>query len=221
MWCIPKASAAYVACMEDVLDLYEQPYDPKRPMVCFDEWRRALIGETRLGLPARPGKPQRFDYEYRRNGVAYLHMAFEPLTGKRYAQVLERHTMKDFAHCMKWLVDELYPQAEIIQVVLDNLPAHKPAALYVTFPPAEARRILKKLEFHFTPKHGSWLNMVEIELSVYSRSMKRHIPDRHIFEIETLALTEERNRSHSTVDWQFRCADARIKLKRLYPSVSQ
>jgi len=129
--------------MEDVLELYEQPYDTKRPMVCFDEWRRALIGETRLGLPAKPGKPQRFDYEYRRNGVAYLHMALEPLSGKRHVQMLERHTMKDFAHCMKWLVDELYPQAKIIRLVLDNLPAHKPAALYVTFPPAEARRIHK------------------------------------------------------------------------------
>lgn len=207
--------------MEDVLDLYEQPYDPKRPMVCFDEWRRALIGETRLSLPTKPGKPQRFDYEYRRNGVAYLHMVFEPLAGKRHAKVLERHTMKDFALCMKWLVDELYPQAEIIRVVLDNLPAHKPAALYVTFPPAEARRILRKLEFHFTPKHGSWLNMVEIELSVYSRSMKRFIPDRRIFEIETQALTSERNHSLSTVDWQFRSTDARIKLKKLYPSISQ
>ncbi len=207
--------------MEDVLDLYEQPYDPQRPMVCFDEWRRALISETRLSLPAQPGKPQRFDYEYRRNGVAYLHMAFEPLAGKRHAKVLERHTMQDFAHCMKWLVDDLYPHADIIRVVLDNLPAHKPAALYVTFPPAEARRILKRLEFHFTPKHGSWLNMVEIELSVYSRSMKTYIPDRHIFEIETQALTNERNHSHSTVDWRFRNADARIKLKRLYPSISQ
>lgn len=221
MWCIPKASAAYVACMEDVLDLYEQPYDPQRPMVCFDEWRRALISETRPSLPAQSGQPQRFDYEYRRNGVAYLHMAFEPLAGKRHAKVLERHTMQDFAHCMKWLVDDLYPHAKNIRVVLDNLPAHKPAALYVTFPPAEARRILKKLEFHFTPKHGSWLNMVEIELSVFSRSMKRYIPDQHIFEIETQALTNERNLSRSTVDWQFRNADARIKLKRLYPSISQ
>lgn len=221
MWCIPKASAAYVACMEDVLDLYEQPYDPQRPMVCFDEWRRALISETRLSFPAQPGKPQRFDYEYRRNGVAYLHMAFEPLAGKRQVKVLERHTMQDFAHCMKWLADDLYPNADIIRVVLDNLPAHKPAALYVTFPPAEARRILKKLEFHFTPKHGSWLNMVEIELSVYSRSMKIHIPDQPTFEIETQALTNQRNHSHSTVDWRFRNADARIKLKRLYPSISQ
>jgi transposase len=205
--------------MEDVLDLYEQPYDPKRPMVCFDEWHRALIGETRLGLPAKPGNPQRFDYEYRRNGAAYLHMAFEPLAGRRYVQVLERHTMKDFAHCMKWLVNELYPQAEIIRLVLDNLPAHKPAALYVAYPPAEARRILKKLELHFTPKHGSWLNMVESELSVYTRSMKMHILDRHTFEAETKALTKERNRSQSTVDWQFRTTNARIKLKNLYPSI--
>jgi hypothetical protein len=138
--------------------------------------------------------------------------AFEHLSGKCHVQVLERHTMIDSAHCMKWLVDELYPQAEIIRLVLDNLPAHKPAALYIAFPPAEARRILKKLEFHFTSKHGSWLNMVEIELSVYSRSMKMYIPDCHIFEVETRALTQERNHSQSTVDWQFRTADARIKL---------
>lgn len=140
--------------MEDVLDLYEQPYDPLRPQVCYDEWRRALIGETRESIPAAPGRRKRIDYEYWRNGAIYLHMLFDPLVGKRQIRVTRQHTMKDFAQCMKWLVDELYPAAEMIRVVLDNLATHKPAALYETFPPAEARRILKKLEFHYTPKHG-------------------------------------------------------------------
>lgn len=220
MWCIPEASAAYVACMEDVLDLYEQPYDPTHPVVCYDEWRRALIGETRTSLPARPGKRKRVDYEYRRNGVTYLHMLFEPLTGKRHIQVTAQHTMKEFAECMKWLVDEVYPQAETIRVVLDNFSTHKPAALYETFPPAEARRILRKLEFHYTPKHGSWLNMVEIELSVFSRTMKNYIPEEQSFRLEAQALTSERNGSNAKIIWQFRSADARIKLKQLYPSIS-
>jgi transposase len=177
MWCIPEASAEYVACMEDVLDVYEQPFDPVRPQVCYDEWRRALIGETRKSLPAEPGKRKRVDYEYRRNGAAYLHMFFEPLAGKRHIRVTSKHTMKEFAQCMQWLVDEIYPQAAAIRVVLDNLATHKPAALYRTFSPAEARRILKKLEFHYTPKHGSWLNIAEIELSVFGRTMKNYIPE--------------------------------------------
>ena len=167
MWCIPEASAEYVACMEDLLDLYEQPYNPEQPQVCYDEWRRTLIGETRMNLPAQLGRRKRVDYEYRRNGVAYLHMLFEPLVGKRHIRVTSQHTMKDFAVCMKWLVGEVYPQAESIRVVLDNLSTHKPAALYETFPPEEARRILRKLEFHYTPKHSSWLNMAEIDLSVF------------------------------------------------------
>lgn len=220
MWCIPEKGAEYVACMEDVLDLYEQPYDPLRPQVCFDEWRRALISETRRSLPPQPGKPMRYDYEYRRNGVAYLNMIFEPLTAKRHVRVTATHTMQDFAACMRWLVDELYPHAEIVRVVLDNLSTHKPAALYETFPPDEARRILKKLEFHFTPKHGSWLNMAEIELSVYGRTMKTHLPDRETFDGEAQALTKERNDAQVTVCWQFRTPDARIKLKQLYPSLS-
>lgn len=220
MWCIPEKSAEYVACMEDVLDLYEQPYDPLRPQVCFDEWRRALIGETRRSLPPQPGKPMRYDYEYRRNGVAYLNLIFEPLTAKRYTRVTATHTQQDFATCMRWLVDELYPKAETIRVVLDNLSTHKPAALYATFPPEEARRILKKLEFHFTPKHGSWLNMAEIELSVYGRTMKTYLPDIETFGDEAQALTKERNDAQVTVSWQFRTPDARIKLKQLYPSLS-
>lgn len=220
MWCIPEANAAYVACMEDVLELYEQPYDFLRPQVCYDEWRRALIGETRESIPAAPGKRKRVDYEYRRNGVAYLHMLFEPLAGRRHIRVTSQHTKKDFAECMQWLVDEVYPQAVSIRVVLDNLSTHKPAALYENFPPEEARRILRKLEFHYTPKHGSWLNMVEIELSVFGRTMKNFIPEEQIFSAEAQALADERNGSNARVDWQFRSADARIKLKQLYPSIS-
>lgn len=206
--------------MEDVLDLYEQPYDPARPLVCFDEWRRALIGETRTSVPAEPGRRKRIDYEYCRNGVAYLNMLFEPLVSKRHIRVTSQHTMKDFAGCMKWLVDDVHPQAMIIQVMLDHMSTHKPAALYETFPPQEARRILRKLEFHYTPKHGSWLNMAEIELSVFSRTMKNYIPEEQAFSIEAQALTNERNGLNAKVNWQFRSADARIKLKQLYPSIS-
>lgn len=206
--------------MEDVLEVYELPYDPLCPQVCYDEWRRALIGETRNSLPAQPGRRKRVDYEYQRHGVAYLHMVFEPLVGKRHVRVTQQHTMHDFAHCMRWLVDDLYPWAKVIRVVLDNLATHKPAALYQVFPPEEARRILKKLEFHYTPKHGSWLNMVEIELSVFGRTMKNYIPEQSVFTNEAQALAWERNQAEATVDWQFRCDDARIKLKKLYPSIS-
>jgi len=220
MWCVPEASSEYVACMEDVLDQYEQPYDPKHPLVCFDEWLKQLIEETRIGKPAKPGQVERYDYEYKRNGVRNLNVAFEPLTGQRQVRITERHTMHDFAHCMKWLVDEVHPEVEVIRVILDNLNTHKPAALYETFAPAEALRILKKLEFHYTPKHGSWLNMAEIELSVISRTLKAFIPDDDHLDIEVRALVKERNISQATVDWQFRATDARIKLKSLYPSIS-
>ncbi len=220
MWCIPKASADYVACMEDVLELYEQPLDPRRPLICYDEWRRALIGETRTRLPAQPGRRKRVDYEYRRNGVAYLHMFFEPLVGRRFIRVTSQHMKKDFADCMQLLVDEIFPSAEVIRVVLDNLATHKPAALYETFPPEKARRILRKLEFHYTPKHGSWLNMAEIELSVFGRTMKNYLPELQAFSEDAQALTDERNGSKACVDWQFRTVDARIKLKQLYPSIS-
>ena len=220
MWCIPEASAEYVACMEDVLDQYEQPYDPKRPLVCYDEGLKQLIEETRTGLPPKPGKPERYDYEYQRHGVRNLNLFFEPLVGQRAVKITERHTMQDFAHNMQWLVDELHPQAEVIRVILDNLNTHKPASLYATFPPQEALRIRKKLDFHFTPKHGSWLNMAEIEWSVYSRSLPKHILNDPILSVHVQALTEERNSSEASIDWQFRTADARIKLKQLYPSIS-
>lgn len=205
--------------MEEVLDLYEQPYDPKRPLLCYDEGLKQLIEETRIGLPAKPGQVERYDYEYKRNGVRNLIMFFEPLVAKRQVVLTERHTMKDFAHLMRWLVDAAYPEAEWIDIVLDNLETHKPAALYETFPPAEARRILKKLRFHYTPKHASWLNMAEIELSVYDRRLKDHIPDDVSLAKEVQAITAQRNSANVTVDWQFRTPDARIKLKRLYPSI--
>jgi len=220
MWCIPKAGPEYVACMEDVLDQYEQPYDPNQPLVCFDEWLIQLIEETRISKPAKPGQIERYDYEYKRNGVRNLNVAFEPLTGQRQVRITERHTMQDFAHCMKWLVDEVYPEAEVIRVILDNLSTHKSAALYLTFPPAEALRILKKLDFHYTPKHASWLNMAEIELSVFDRRLKAFIPDDDVLFIEVNAMVNMRNHSNATVDWQFRTEDARIKLKSLYPSIS-
>lgn len=220
MWCIPEASAAFVACMEDVLDQYEQLYDPKRPLVCFDEGLKQLIEETRMRQNAKPGQLERYDYEYKRHGVRNLNLFFEPLAGRRTVKITERHTMQDFAHCMQWLVDELYPQADVIRLVMDNLNTHKPAALYKTFPPAEALRILKKLEFHYTPKHGSWLNMAEIELSVYSRSLPEHVPDEMKLSLNVQALTNKRNQKCKSVNWQFQTADARIKLIKLYPSIS-
>jgi len=220
MWCIPEASAAFVACMEDVLDQYEQPYDPKRPLVCFDEGLKQLIEETRMRRKAKPGQIERYDYEYKRHGVRNLNLFFEPLAGRRMVKITERHTMQDFAHCMQWLVDELYPHVDVIRLVMDNLNTHKPAALYETLPPTEALRILKKLEFHYTPKHGSWLNMAEIELSVYSRSLPQHVPSETMLSLNVDAITNKRNQNDKTVNWQFRTADARIKLINLYPSIS-
>lgn len=221
MWCIPQANAEYVACMEDILDQYEQPYDPQRPLVCFNEGLKQLIEEARVGRPAKPGRRERYDYEYKRHGVRNLNIFFEPLVGRRVFKITERHTMQDFADCMKLLVDELYPQADRIRVVMDNLKTHRPAALYAAFPPTEALRILKKLEFHYTPKHGSWLNMVEIEWSVYSRTLPRFVPDDHTLSLEVQALTNERNSKQASVEWQFLNTDARIKLKQLYPSTSE
>jgi hypothetical protein len=221
MWCIGEANAEFVACMEDVLDLYEMPYDPAHPLVCFDETSKQLIRERCTPLPARPGQVECFDYEYRRNGTRNLFMFFEPLACYRHVRVTQRRTMQDFAHCMRWLVDEAYPDARRIRVVLDNLNTHKPAALYETFPPAEANRILKRLAFHFTPKHASWLNMAEIEFSIFTRQcLDRRIPDEDTLQREVKALEDERNSKCVTVNWQFTSEDARIKLKRLYPSFS-
>ena len=207
--------------MEDVLDLYEEPYDEKRPKVCFDETSKQLIEETRVPLGAKPGKVERYDYEYSRNGVRNLFMFCEPQAGWRHVTVTDRRTMQDFAQQMKWLVDEKYPEASVIRVVMDNLNTHKAASLYERFAPEEARRILKKLEFHYTPKHGSWLNMAEIELSVLSRQcLARRIPDEETLKREVKAYEARRNEARATIDWQFTTRDARVKLHRLYPSTS-
>jgi hypothetical protein len=221
MWCVPTASAEFVAAMEHILDLYEQPYDPLHPKVCFDETNKQLIGETRQPLPARPGQVARYDYEYKRNGTRNLFLFFEPLIGWRHIEVTQRRTKQDFAHQMRWLVDIAYPDADCVEVVLDNLNTHKPASLYEAFPPAEANRILKRLAFHYTPRHGSWLNMAEIEFSVILRKLGARVPDEQTLKRRTKAIEGSRNQAHSTVDWQFTSEDARVRLARLYPSIPE
>jgi DDE superfamily endonuclease len=207
--------------MEDVLDLYAEPYDARRPKVNFDEKSVQLIAETRTPWPVQPGQPARIDYEYQRNGTANLFVMCEPQAGWRHVVVTERRTKHDFAHQMQWLVDERFPDAEVIRVVLDQLNTHRPASLYDTFPPAEARRIRKKLEFHYTPKHGSWLNMAEIELSVLHRQcLERRLPDVPTLTQEVHAYERRRNTQRATIDWQFTSQEARTKLHRLYPSLS-
>ncbi len=206
--------------MEDVLEVYQRPYDPKRPQVCFDEGTKQLVRETRLPLPAQPGSVLKYDFEYERNGTSNLFMFFEPLTAWRHVDITERRTQVDWAHAMRDLVDIQFPEAEMIVLVMDNLNTHKLASLYEAFPPHEARRVLEKLEIHFTPKHGSWLNMAEIELSVLSRQcLNRRIPDQLTLQQQVNAWETDRNNSTATVNWRFTTADARIKLKRLYPSI--
>lgn len=219
-WVIPpKANAEFVYHMEDVLDLYHQPYDPRYPTVCFDETSKQLILGIKIPLPAAPGQIARYDYEYERNGVRNLFMFFEPLRGWRHVKVTERRTKVDWAYCMKQLVDEFYPQAIRIRVVEDQLNTHDPAALYEVFEPQEARRLLDRLEFHYTPKHGSWLNMAEIEFSVLSRQcLAQRIPDETTLEDHVAAWEETRNTNETKVNWRFTTQDARIKLKHLYPS---
>jgi len=205
--------------MEDVLELYRQPYDPRYPLVCFDESPKQLIKETRTPLPIKPGHVQRFDYEYERQGTCNLFMFFEPLAAWRHIEVTDRRTMLDYAQCMRELVDNYYPEAECIRIVQDNLNTHKAASLYQAFPAAEARRILKRVEFHYTPKHGSWLNMAEIELSSLARQcLDRRIDLKETLISETAAWVTQRNDHGATVNWHFTTHDARIKLKRLYPS---
>ena len=207
--------------MEDVLDLYAEPYDPKRPKVNFDETSKQLIGETRQPLLARPGHAARYDYEYKRNGTRNIFLFCEPQTGWRHVEVTAQRTMQDFAQQMKWLVEERYPEADVIRVVLDNLNTHKVASLYETFPPAEAHRLRQKLEFHYTPKHGSWLNMAEIELSVLARQcLHRRIATEATLKRELAAVEAARNAARATIDWQFTTANARVKLHHLYPSTS-
>ncbi len=207
--------------MEDVLDLYEEEYDPKRPLVCFDEMPYQLLADTRAPLQMEPGKPERYDYEYERRGTCNLFIQFEPKAGWRHVEVTDTRTKVDFAYQMKVLVDERYPEAEVIRVVLDQLNTHKPASLYEAYAPEEARQILKKLEFHYTPKHGSWLNQAEIEWSVLSsQCLDRRIPDTRTLISEIEAWEQSRNEAKATVHWRFTARDARVKLHRVYPTQS-
>ncbi len=205
--------------MEDVLDVYTRPYDPRFPQVCMDETSRQLLADVAPPLPPAPGHPAREDYEYARHGVCNLFMVCEPLRGRRHVMVSDRRTRLDWAYCIKELVDVHYPEAEKLVLVMDNLNTHTPASLYEAFPPAEAKRLADKLEIHYTPKHGSWLNMAEIELSVLAEQcLDRRLPDRPTLEREVAAWEAERNAATRTITWRFTTADARIKLKHLYPA---
>jgi hypothetical protein len=222
-WCIPEVGAEFVWRMEDILDLYEEPYNEKRPTVCFDEMPYQMVAEKRLPLLATPGGVmERYDYEYERKGTANLFIIFEPKKGWRRLDVTEQRTALDFAHQMRSLAEEHYPQAEKIRVILDNLNTHTPASLYKAFEAQEARRLLRRLEFHHTPKHASWLNMVEIELSVLIGQCLggRRIPDEEMLGCEVRAWERERNERGATVEWRFTAEDAREKLARLYPAGS-
>jgi DDE superfamily endonuclease len=217
-WCIPRLGAEFVWRMEDVLDLYAEPYDPRRPVVCFDETSKQLVAEVRDPLPLEPGQPTRQDYEYRRCGTANIFLVIEPLAGWRHVTVTEHRTAVDFAAQMQVLVDVHYPEAEVIRVVLDNLNTHTPAALYEAFEPAEAKRITDRLECQYTPRHGSWLNMAESELSVLDRQcLDRRIESRERLAREIGAWEEPRNAAQVPIHWGFRVENARTKLKRLYP----
>ena len=220
-WVIPpEANADFVCAMEDVLEVYTRPYDPARPVVCLDELSKQLVVETRLPIPAEPGQPERVDYEYERAGTANLFLTGEPLAGQRHVTVTEQRTAVDFAEEIRDLLEVRYPQAEKVVLVMDNLNTHKPAALYQAFKPAQARALLERLEIHHTPKHGSWLNMAEIELSVLSRQcLDRRIPDIDTLTQEVAAWQQARNTRPQPVNWRFTTPDARIKLKRLYPSI--
>jgi transposase len=216
----PQANAEFVCAMEDVLEVYTRPYDPQRPQVCIDETSKQLVAETRRPIPAAPGQPERVDYEYERQGTANLFMVCEPLAGQRRVKVTERRTSVDFAQLVREVLDEQYPEAEKLVLVMDNLNTHKPASLYEAFEPAEARRLLERLEIHYTPKHGSWLNMAETEFSVLaSQCLNRRIPDQSLLRREVAAWEQQRNAAECRVDWRFTTEDARIKLKRLYPSI--
>jgi hypothetical protein len=206
--------------MEDVLDVYQRPPDPHRPLICLDEAAKQLLADARAPLPVAPGQPERVDYEYVRRGTAALFMAFEPLTGQRHVFVREQRTRTDFAAVIKTLVDELYPRAERLVVVLDQLNTHGVASLYAAYPPAEAQRLAQKLEIHHTPKHGSWLNMAELELSVLARQcLEDRMDSQEYLTQQVAAWQQARNAVGRRVDWRFTTADARIKLKRLYPAI--
>ena len=204
--------------MEDVLEVYKQPYDPLNPVVCLDETNKQLIGEVNQPIPTESGQPQKYDFEYVRNGVADIFMMFEPLAARRYTKITDTRTRIDFAHCLRDLSDKYYPQAEKIRLVQDNLNTHSLASLYTAFPPDEARRLAERFEVHYTPKHASWLNMAEIEIGVMSKQcLNRRISTKEEMAHEVKAWTCRRNAANLSVDWQFTTDDARIKLKHLYP----
>jgi transposase len=206
--------------MEDILELYQRPYVPNKPLVCMDETSKQLVKETRQPIRVACGRPARYDYEYERNGVCNIFMFYEPFGGKRYITITDHRTKVDWATQIKELLDVHYPTEEKIVLVMDNLNTHKAASLYETFSPEEARRLLNRLEIHYTPKHGSWLNIAEIELRVLSgQCLNRRIPDQYTMKKEVAAWQKQRNFQQAKVDWQFTAADARIKLKRLYPTL--
>lgn len=221
MWCIPpQENAAFVCQMEDVLEVYERPYDPLRPQVCLDEAAKQLLSEVREPLPLQSGQPERYDNEYQRHGTCALFMLFEPLAGRRQVVVKERRTKVDYAHVVRTLCDEMYAEAEQIVLVQDNLNTHGPHSLYEAFPPEEARRLACKIQWHSTPKHGSWLNMAEIELSVLARQcLRERMKDQENLEEQVAAWQEARNSAAVKVDWRFSVRNARCKLKRLYPRI--
>lgn len=222
-WVIPpKANAGFVAHMEDVLAVYTRPYDATRPVVCLDEGGKQLIGDVREPLPVRPGRSAKEDYEYERHGTANLFVATEPLAGVRHVEVTARKTSPDFARFARRVLEEWYPAADRVVFVTDNLSTHTPAAFYEAFDPAEARRLVERIEWHYTPKHGSWLNVAEIELSVLARQcLDRRIPDIEALRREVATWERDRNAAVVGVDWQFTTADARTRLKHLYPSLEQ
>jgi hypothetical protein len=214
----PQASAAFVANMEDVLEVYQRPHDPRRPVVCLDETSKQMIIETRAPIPATPGRKARHDYEYERNGVANLFMMFAPLEGWRHVEVTDRHAAVDYAHVLMDLSDKHFPNAAKIVLVQDNLSTHTPASLYAAFPAGEARRLVERFEWHYTPKHGSWLDMAESELAVLAtQCLDRRIPDKATLTQEVAAWQDNRNKRHVEADWQFTTNTARVKLKSLYP----
>jgi hypothetical protein len=214
----PQASASFVANMEDVLEVYQRPHDPQRPVVCLDETTKQMIAETRAPIPAAPGRKARHDYEYERNGVASLFMMFAPLEGWRCVKVADRHAAVDYAHVLKELSDKHFPEAAKIVLVQDNLSTHTPASLYAAFPAAEARRLTERFEWHYTPKHGSWLDMAESELAVLAtQCLDRRIPDKPTLTAEVAAWQRDRNRRCIKAEWQFTAENARVKLRTLYP----
>lgn len=220
-WVIPpKANAEFVCAMEDILELYKRPHDPSHPLVCMDETGKQQIGEVRIPIPAEPGRPQKYDYEYERSGVSNIFMIFDPFSGQRHVKVTDHRTKTDWAECVKDIVDVYFPSAEKIKLTMDNLNTHKPSSLYEAFSPEEARRIPDKLEFHYTPRHGSRLNMAEIEFSVLQRQcLDCRIPDQETLKQKIADWERNRNQKGVKVNWQFTTEDARIKLKKLYPSI--